>query len=199
MLEILLATRSAGKLDEIQRATQGCNIEWHTLDEYPDVPEAIEDGDTFRENALLKGVYYSRATALPALADDSGLCVDALGGEPGVRSAHYAGIPRDDDANNQKLLAALRGVPEERRTARFHCHMVLCHGEQLLAESSAEVQGRIIDAPRGRNGFGYDPIFFIPSLGKTAAELTGDEKNLVSHRGIALQKMIPEILRILRS
>lgn len=194
MLEILLASRSGGKLHEIRLATSGSGIEWCSLDEYPDIAEAVEDGNSFRENALIKCTYYSKATGLPALADDSGLIVDALGGDPGVHSAHYAGIPRDNAANNQKLLAALRGVPEERRTARFHCHMVFCEGDNVLAESTGEVEGRILDAPRGRNGFGYDPLFFIPSLGKTAAELTDDEKNRVSHRGIALRKILPNIL-----
>lgn len=193
MREVLLATRSEGKLREIEHATADIAIKWRGLNEYPEVPDAIEDGNTFRENALRKAVYYSKATGLPALADDSGLIVDVLGGDPGVNSATYGGIPRDDGANNQKLLAALRGIPAERRTAHFHCQMIFYFDGKVLAESCGEVDGRIIDVPRGRNGFGYDSIFFIPALGRTAAELTSDEKNLISHRGIALRGILPRI------
>ncbi|MBL8877874.1 MAG: non-canonical purine NTP pyrophosphatase [Phycisphaerales bacterium] len=193
MREVLLATRSEGKLREIEYATANLAIKWRGLNEYPELPDAIEDGATFRENALRKAAFYSKGTGLPALADDSGLIVDLLGGRPGVDSATYAGIPRDDGANNQKLLAALRGVPAEKRTAHFHCQMIFYFGGEVLAESYGEVDGRIIDVPRGSNGFGYDPIFFIPALGRTAAELTSDEKNLISHRGIALRAILPQM------
>lgn len=193
MCEVLLATRSDGKLGEIRHATSATTIEWRSLTNYPEVPEAVEDGKTFRENAIKKAAYYSAATGLPALADDSGLSVDRLGGEPGVNSATYAGLPRNDGLNNQKLLASLRGIPADLRTAHFHCHMILFFSGRILAESSGEVTGRIIDLPRGRNGFGYDPIFFIPAMGRTMAELTTDEKNLISHRGIALRSILPQI------
>jgi XTP/dITP diphosphohydrolase len=158
---------------------------------------------------------------LPTLADDSGLEVDCLGGAPGVHSARYAGSPRDDVANNRKLVAALAGVPLDRRTARFCCVMALARaggvlaetrgpaeaeargtgvaprGAELLTETRGAVEGLILDEPRGSSGFGYDPHFFLPSLGKTMAELPPDEKNALSHRGQALRAMLPKIAELL--
>ncbi|MFN0136648.1 MAG: RdgB/HAM1 family non-canonical purine NTP pyrophosphatase [Phycisphaerae bacterium] len=190
MTELLLATRSAGKIREI---TAALNLRWRSLDDFPSISEAIEDGDTFLANATRKAVYYSNATGLPALADDSGLEVDALNGEPGVQSAYYAGHPRDDAANCRKLVQVLRDVPAARRSARFRCVMVIASGERVLAETNGAIEGIIIDEPRGTNGFGYDPHFLVPSLGKTTAELPSVEKNKISHRGIALRAMCEKL------
>jgi len=193
MPEILLATRNAGKIREIRQMTVAGGWAWCGLDAFPDVPAAIEDGATFAENARRKALHYAQATGLYTLADDSGLEVDCLGGEPGVHSARYAGTPRDDDANNRKLVAALAGVPVERRTARFRCAMAFARPGELLIETEGAVAGLIIDEPRGDNGFGYDPHFLIPALGRTTAELPPDEKNALSHRGQALRDMLPRI------
>lgn len=197
MREILLATHSAGKIREIREMTAGMPWAWRSLADFPDVAEAVEDGATFAENATKKALYYSERTRLPALADDSGLEVDALGGEPGVHSAYYAGLPRDDAANNRKLVAALAGVPDDRRTARFRCVMVFVANGRVLAQTSGAIDGRIIGHPRGTNGFGYDPHFFVPNLGRTTADLPSEEKNLISHRGLALRDMVIRIRELL--
>jgi XTP/dITP diphosphohydrolase len=197
MLEILLATHNAGKMREIRRLAADRPWRWQSLDDFPGVPEAVEDADTFAENARRKALHYADATGLPTLADDSGLEVDCLGGAPGVHSARYAGGPCDDAANNRKLVAALAGVPLERRTARFRCAMAFARQGKVLAETHGVVEGAILDEPRGSNGFGYDPHFLLPELGKTTAELPPDEKNAISHRGQALRAMLPEIARIL--
>jgi len=197
MLELLLATHNPGKVREIRQLATGHDWLWHSLDDFPDVPEAIEDAETFSANARRKALHYAAATGLPTLADDSGLEVDCLGGAPGVLSARYAGRPHDDAANNRKLVAALEGIPREQRTARFRCVMVLARPNEVLAETRGAVEGIIIDKPRGTNGFGYDPHFLIPSLGKTMAELPAEEKNARSHRGQALRAMLPEIARLL--
>ena len=193
MPEILLATRNAGKIREIRQMTTTGDWVWHGLEAFPDVPAAVEDGATFAENARHKALHYAQATGLYTLADDSGLEVDCLGGEPGVHSARYAGTPRDDTANNRKLVAALAGVPLERRTARFRCALALARSDELLIETEGVVAGLIIDEPRGDNGFGYDPHFLIPALGRTTAELPPAEKNALSHRGQALRDMLPRM------
>lgn len=197
MTQILLATKNAGKLREIRQLTQDVPHRWHGLDEFPHVPEAPEEGRTFAENAAGKALYYAAATGLLTLADDSGLEVDFLDGAPGVDSAYYAGQPRSDAANNRKLVAALRDVPSERRTARFRCAMALAQPGQVLAETNGAVEGLIIDEPRGENGFGYDPHFVLPERGRTLAELTADEKNAISHRGRALRAMLEELPTVL--
>lgn len=193
MIELLLATRSAGKIREIREITAGLDLRWHGLDDFPDVSDAPETGRTFLENATQKSLYYGRAANLPALADDSGLEVDALDGRPGVDSAYFAGHPRDDARNNARLIELLRSVPDEHRTARFRCVMVFSDGGRVIASSEGTIEGRIVDLPRGSNGFGYDPHFFVPSLGRTTAELSPGEKNAVSHRGIALRAMLARI------
>lgn len=195
MREILLGTGNAGKareMREILGAAAGMEgIGFRTLDEpaFRDLPEPIEDGDTFRANAELKARHYARLTGLWTIADDSGLEVDALGGAPGVHSARFAGTPRSDAANNALLVERLQGIPPAKRTARYHCVVVLCDGERILAEADGTVEGEIIDAPRGSNGFGYDPHFHIASAGKTAAEMEPDEKHALSHRGQALRAL----------
>ncbi|WP_425454787.1 RdgB/HAM1 family non-canonical purine NTP pyrophosphatase [Inmirania thermothiophila] len=156
---------------------------------------AAETAPTFVENALLKARHAAQAAGLPALADDSGLLVDALGGAPGIHSARYAGPDADDEANNRRLLEALAGVPWARRTARFHCVLVyLRHAADptpVIAEGSWA--GRIAEAPRGANGFGYDPLFWLDERGCTSAELAPEEKDRVSHRGQALARLVERL------
>jgi XTP/dITP diphosphohydrolase len=190
---LLFATTNVGKVKEL-RDLVGDAVEVVSLKDLPPIPEPVEDGETFEANAELKARAYSLATGLPALADDSGLCVDALGGRPGVHSARYA--EGDDRARYEKLLGELAGVPEERRTASFRCALCLVRpgGETRIEEGRCE--GRILNGPRGSNGFGYDPVFWVPALGKTMAELTREEKAAVSHRGDAFRKMRPALLAL---
>jgi len=208
-VDILIATANPGKYREIvavmteSPASADPCINWKWLGALAERPaEPHEDGATFAENAALKARYYSLASGLRALADDSGLEVDALRGEPGVHSAYYAGEFADrpraerDAANNRKLITALRGVPPANRTARFRCCLALADGDRILATAEGTVEGVIIDEPRGTGGFGYDPHFFIPAIGRTTAELTREEKNRISHRGRALRAMRAEILRM---
>ena len=171
------------------------------LRDLDEIEPPVEDGATFADNAGIKALGYARATGHWCLADDSGLVVDALGGAPGVCSARYAaddapaGAERNeiDAANTARLLRELHGVPTRDRTARFVCHLALADSRRILLETSGAVEGLITDSPRGRNGFGYDPVFFIPRLGRTAAELSADEKNAISHRGKAVRRFV-EIL-----
>jgi XTP/dITP diphosphohydrolase len=197
--EILLATHSAGKLLEIREMTRGGPVRWRALDEFPNIGEALEDGATFADNARRKALHYAAGTGLHTLADDSGLAVDSLGGAPGVHSARYAGTPRDDEANNRKLVEALQGVSSYRRTARFQCAMALALDGEILLESEGVVEGIVIDEARGTNGFGYDPHFLIPSLGRTTAELSPAEKNARSHRGQALRHMLKQVEEYFRA
>ena len=199
MPHVLAATRNPGKLREIREIVAGTPLVWHSLDEYPEVPEVEESGATFAENARLKALQYAQATGLCTLADDSGLEVDALGGAPGVHSARYAGQPCDYAANNRKLVRALVDVPPERRGARFRCAMALARGGAVVLETEGVMAGRIIAEPRGANGFGYDPHFLLPDLGRTAAELTPAEKHARSHRGEALRAMLREIEALYRA
>ncbi len=203
---VLIATRSAGKLREIRHMTAAGGLRWLSLDEVEadpaytglrPIPEAVEDGATFAENARIKALHYARLANLHTLADDSGLVVDALHGEPGVRSARYAGEPRDDARNNARLIAALADVSPDRRTARFICHMAFAKPGRVLIESAGRVEGRIVEVPRGGNGFGYDPHFEIPAVGRTAAELSPEEKSALSHRGAALRDILPRIEALL--
>lgn len=197
MEHILLATRNAGKLREIRALTQAIPLSWHDLSEFPHVPEAIEDGRTFAENARRKAEQYATATGLLTLADDSGLEVDCLGGAPGVDSAYFAGAPRDDDANNRKLVAAVRAFPDAARTARYHCCMVLANGPHVLAETHGTVAGVIVNEPSGAGGFGYDRHFYLPDRLATMAELSADEKNRISHRGMALRAMLAHLMHLI--
>ncbi len=199
MVHVLIATRNAGKLREIRQLATGTPLVCHGLNEFSDLPQVEESGATFAENARLKALEYARAAGLCTLADDSGLEVDALGGEPGLHSARYAGSPHDDAANNRKLVQALAGVPAERRTARFRCAMALVRDGQVVLESEGAVEGTIIDEPRGTNGFGFDPHFLIPHLGRTMAELPAGQKNALSHRGQALRSMLAQIEGLFQS
>lgn len=186
-LKVVLATTNRHKLDELQLMLSGSPVE---LVMPPHAIEVDETGETFRENAQLKARTYARLLGEPALADDSGLSVEALGGRPGVHSARYAGPNATDADRINKLLSELQGVPDAERTASFHCALVLAwpgDGE-LMVEGL--VQGRILHEPRGEHGFGYDPIFYVPALGKTFAELTTEEKNKHSHRAKAAELLV---------
>lgn len=196
---ILVATRNAGKLREVRAVLGEFGVGFCTLDQFAGLPDAVESADTFEENAAAKAVHFSVLTGTWTLADDSGLEVDALGGEPGVRSARYAGRHGDDAANNAKLIAALTDTPPEGRTARFRCALALADGRRILARAGGTFEGRVVDQPRGTNGFGYDPHFFVPDLGRTAAELPPEEKNRLSHRGQALRALVPQLAAILHS
>lgn len=196
-MKLVLASNNAGKLAEFGRLLEGSGIEVVVQSELG-VQDIEETGLTFVENALLKARNAARVTGLPALADDSGLCVDALDGAPGLYSSRYAGPEGDAQRNIAKLLDALAGIPDERRSARFCCALVLLrHAEDpqpLIAEGRWE--GRILHSPRGNNGFGYDPVFLDPENNLTAAELDPAIKNRISHRGRALQLLrqrLPEL------
>lgn len=198
MRTILLATSNPGKLREIQSAMAGLGVRWVTLKDLPaPIAPAEETGDTFAANAIEKAVYYSKASGLWTLADDSGLCVDALDGAPGVISARYAGADQDDAANNARLLRELANVADDKRSGRFKCALALVDGDRVLAESGGAVEGMMLRVPRGANGFGYDPLFFIPSMGCTTAELTQEQKNAISHRGQAVRALRPMLEKLL--
>ena len=191
-MKLLFATNNQGKLRELRQMLGPIHeLDLMSMGDFPGLPEVVEDRDTFAGNAEKKAREIMAATSLPALADDSGLEVDALDGAPGVYSARYAGDSATDEERLQLLLKNLRGVPEAMRTARFRCvvafvepnrpdHVQLCHGK---------CEGIILEEPRGKNGFGYDPVFFSPELGVTFAQAEGEAKNRISHRGQAMMGM----------
>jgi XTP/dITP diphosphohydrolase len=187
--ELLIATANKGKSLEIRQLLQGTVDRLHAAEDFPDLPAVVEDGATFADNAVKKAQSAARATGIPVIADDSGLLVDALNGRPGVRSARFAGENADDAANNAKLLGELAGLPPEQRTAAFRCVIALCLPEGECLTFAGELQGVILDAPRGTGGFGYDPLFLVPELGQTLAEIPFDAKNMISHRGKAFRKL----------
>nr|HEX4312897.1 RdgB/HAM1 family non-canonical purine NTP pyrophosphatase [Kofleriaceae bacterium] len=195
---LVFATRNHGKLVELRDLLPELDIR-----PLPDLPDVVEDADTFAGNAIKKAREISAATGLPALADDSGLEVDALGGAPGVYSARYAGDGHDDAANNAKLLAALRGVAAAKRTARFRAVLALCDVRGPLGPDGAittdgACEGVILDRARGVGGFGYDPLFFAPELGMTFAEAGTGTKRQLSHRARAMAAMKPKLLDYLQ-
>ncbi|MFZ5648046.1 MAG: XTP/dITP diphosphatase [Bacillota bacterium] len=192
-MRIVVATKNKGKLRELETMLGPLGIKVMSMDHYPHIPDVEEDGETFAENAIKKARVVAGATGEIALADDSGLEVDCLGGAPGVYSARFAGEEKDDRANNEKLLRLLDGVPLEKRGARFMCvvAVALPGGRVYTAEGSCE--GVIGFRPEGEGGFGYDPLFIVPDLGKTFAQLDMDIKNSISHRGKAFD-MAREII-----
>lgn len=194
---ILLATTNAGKLREVRAVLVGLPVALTCLADHPAMAEAVEDAESFEGNARIKALHHARLIGSWALADDSGLEVDALGGAPGVYSARYAGVPGDDAANNARLVGALRGVSREQRTARFRCVLALADPHEVRAVTTGTIEGLIVDEPRGENGFGYDPHFLVPELGKTTAELPPEQKNAISHRGQALRAMRAAIERLI--
>ncbi|MEG6584164.1 XTP/dITP diphosphatase [Dendrosporobacter sp. 1207_IL3150] len=187
MKEVVIASKNSGKITEIAAALAHLPVKVVSLADFGEVAEAVEDGSTFAENALIKAKYYSNFTGKACLADDSGLEVDALNGAPGVYSARYAGENASDSENNKKLLENLKD--EDCRTARFRCSLVFydINGEVLSTDGVCE--GVLLNEPRGNGGFGYDPLFLIPNLDKTLAEISINEKNAISHRGAALRSM----------
>jgi len=193
---LVIATRNRGKSSEIRRVLRDFPVQVKDLNDFGPLPEPVEDGATFEENAYKKAGFTAKVLGLPALADDSGLEVEALGSEPGVYSARYAGPAATDAENNLKLLDAMRGV--ENRKARFRCVLSLAvpSGPALTYEAFCE--GVIVDSPRGENGFGYDPLFLYPPLGKTFAEMSGEEKLSVSHRGRALKELGNEFDKVIQ-
>lgn len=195
--KLLIATNNAGKLREYMDLLGDLPVQLTTPQQEGIELEVEENGSTFAENALLKARAYCTASRLPTLADDSGLEVDALGGAPGIYSARYAGSNATDRQRYEKLLAELRGIPPAERTARFRCviALVLPDGTEEITEG--ECEGVIIDTPRGEHGFGYDPVFYMPALGKTMAELPPELKNRVSHRARALMRMKPILQALL--
>jgi XTP/dITP diphosphohydrolase len=224
--KILVATTNPGKLAEIS-AMLDLDIQWLSLSDFPNINEVKEDGLTFAENARKKATGYAKATGLWTIADDSGLVIDALGGAPGIKSARFAGAAdRDstfvtcasayvarfyerrvtsderrttDHKNMAKVLKLLESVPRENRTARFVCCLCLASPEKILIETEGTLEGVIAERETGENGFGYDPIFFVPHLNKTVAQLTRKEKNAISHRGNAIRKLKPLLDKLLSS
>ena len=200
--KLVLATRNQGKITEFRRILDALApgaIELIGVDQFPDLVDVDETGSTFEENSLLKARYTCHATGLPAIADDSGLCVDALNGDPGIFSARWAGTHGNDQANLEKVLDQLKDVPDEKRTARFMCvaSLVLPDGREQVAEGRFE--GHILHAPVGENGFGYDPIFQPLGLSISSAQMSAQEKDLVSHRGKSLRSIAPHVIQLLAS
>jgi XTP/dITP diphosphohydrolase len=220
--KILVASTNPGKIAEI-RAMLGEDIEWVGLSDFPNINEVKEDGETFAENAHKKAFGYAKQTGLLTIADDSGLMVDALGGEPGVKSARFslddkpltnvrgsdpakvlAGLTSKnrtsiDHKNMQKALKLLENIPKEKRTARFVCCLCLASAEKILIETEGKLEGLIAKKEMGTNGFGYDPVFFVPKLNKTVAQLSREEKNAISHRGNAIRKLKPLLKELLET
>jgi XTP/dITP diphosphohydrolase len=191
---IVLASNNAGKVREINQLLENSGIEVLPQAQF-DIEDAVEDGLTFVENAIIKARHATKLSGLPAIADDSGIEVDALNGAPGIYSARFAGEGSSDEENLFKLLKELQNVPEEQRSARFQCLMVyMRHAEDptpIICQGTWE--GRILTAPQGENGFGYDPVFFVPEEGCSSAELDAATKNSLSHRGNALQQLVKRL------
>ena len=191
MKKIILASGNRGKLKEFQQLLAHCGFEVLPQSDF-DVPEVEETGLSFVENAIIKARHAAKHTGLPAIADDSGLEVDALKGLPGIYSARFAGANANDQANNNKLLVELKGIPEHKRNARFQCLLVFMRHETdptpLICQGSWE--GRILSSPSGEHGFGYDPLFFVPEKNCSSAELPAEVKNTISHRGKAISALL---------
>jgi XTP/dITP diphosphohydrolase len=209
--KILVASTNPGKIAEIS-AMLDLDVEWVGLANFPNVNEVKEDGETFAENARKKAIGYAKKTGLWTIADDSGLIIDALIGQPGVKSARFSGTKSNDrkqiDRENiAKVLKLLQGIPQKKRTARFVCCLCLASPpderraspEKVLIETEGKLEGVIAEKEMGTNGFGYDPIFFMPKLGKTVAQLTREEKNAISHRGNAIRKLKPLLKELLET
>ena len=195
--EVVIATHNEGKLREIKDILAPWGFKILSLKDFPGIPEIIEDGSTFAENAAKKAREVARQTGRLAIADDSGLVVDALQGKPGVFSSRYGGEKATDEQKFQKLLAEMSEIPEGKRQARFVCAMAVALPRGRMEVVEGECRGQVTSAPRGKCGFGYDPIFFVPQFGKTMAELEPEEKNRISHRGRALERLkviLPEFL-----
>lgn len=189
MKEVLIATKNPGKAREFEHIFAPRGIAVRTLLDFPEIADVEENGTNFEENATLKAEAVSKQLNKMVIGDDSGLMVDALEGRPGIYSARYAGEPKDDQKNTEKVLDELSGVPEEKRTARFYCALAVAIPGKETITVSGTCEGRILEEKRGTNGFGYDPVFFVPDKGVAMAELPADEKNKISHRANALKKL----------
>jgi XTP/dITP diphosphohydrolase len=200
VLRLLIASSNPGKVREFQELLQTHGVACSDLSIHPHVPAPEETGHTFRANAMLKAVYYATKLRTWALADDSGLSVDALGGSPGVHSARWAemnGAGNGDADNNTLLLRQLDAAPDDQRTARFVCVLALSDPKgRVVLTARDEVEGTMLRAPRGDGGFGYDPLFLVPDLGRTTAELPAHEKHAISHRGKALRRLASMLDRL---
>jgi len=197
--KLVIATRNAGKIIEFRRILDAISsgaIDLIGIDQFPDLIDVEETGTTFEENALLKARYTAKMTGLPSLSDDSGLCIDALGGAPGIFSARWAGKHGDDKANLEKVLDELKDVPDSQRGAYFICvaALVMPDGREQLAQGRFE--GNILRAPVGNQGFGYDPIFAPLGMSISSAEMSAQEKDAVSHRGKSLRAIAPHVIEI---
>lgn len=188
MKKLVVATRNAGKIRELELLLLGVVELVLPIGSFPGIPDVDEDGATFVENAIKKARVAAQATGLPALADDSGLFVDALGGRPGIFSARFAGSDADDTANNRKLLTDMTGIPSSERTAAFHCVLAFCLPNGDCKTFDGRLPGIILEESQGEEGFGYDPLFLVPEYGQTLAQLSLEIKNKISHRGRALRK-----------
>ena len=200
--KLVLATRNQGKITEFRRILDALapgEIELIGVDQFPDLVDVEETGSTFEENSLLKARYTAQTTGLPAIADDSGLCVDALNGDPGIYSARWAGAHGDDQANIEKLLDQLKDIADEKRSAHFMCvaSLVLPDGREQVAEGRFD--GHILRHPVGENGFGYDPIFQPLGFTISSAQMSAEEKDLLSHRGKSLRSIAPHVIEMLAS
>jgi XTP/dITP diphosphohydrolase len=201
-MKVLFATSNPHKVSEVRAILADIGVEVTSLSDLGmDLPEPVEDGATFADNARIKARGYAAATSLRCLAEDSGLEVDALEGRPGVLSARYAGTEGErairDRANNDKLLAELEGVPDTERTARFVCAMCVADPDgTIIAESRGTYEGIIATEPAGENGFGYDPLLFLPDVSKTSAQLSPEEKNARSHRGAATRQLASRLAQL---
>ena len=195
MKQIVAATNNKGKIAEIAAALSHLPVEIIPLSDCGQIPEAEETGGSFEANAVLKATHYCLHTGKPCLADDSGLEVDALAGAPGIYSARYAGEGSSDQANNAKLLKELEAFHGEERSARFRCVLAYVSPDGAFLAAEGTCEGLMLKEPRGKDGFGYDPLFYVPHLGKTMAELSLGEKNAVSHRGQALKNMASKLAR----
>jgi XTP/dITP diphosphohydrolase len=189
MKEVIIATKNAGKAKEFEAIFAERGVKVLTLLDFPDAPDVEETGTTFAENAILKAETISKKLGKAVIGDDSGLAIDALEGRPGIFSARYAGEAKNDEANIDKVLEELDGTIEENRTARFHCTLAFAVPGQETITVEGTCEGIILTERRGTNGFGYDPIFYVPHLDRTMAELSKEEKNAISHRANALSKL----------
>ena len=187
--KIVFASKNRGKIRELNALLEGMNVNLLSLHDCPDVPNIIEDGNTFLENALKKARVISEYTGGTIIADDSGLEVDYLQGAPGIHSARYSGVGATDERNIHKLLEELEGVPIEKRGAAFRCALVLYRTDGTFETFEGKLEGKIATEPTGSEGFGYDPVFIVPEQGKTVAQLDPETKNRISHRAIAFAKL----------
>lgn len=189
MKEVIIATKNPGKAREFEQIFSSRGIQVRTLLDYPEIPDVEETGTSFEENAILKAESVSRKLNKMVIGDDSGLIVDALDGRPGIYSARYAGEPKNDQNNTDKVLSELQGVPKSERSARFYCALAISIPGQETRTVSGTCEGRILEERCGSNGFGYDPVFYVPEKGRSMAELSADEKNGISHRANALKQL----------